>query len=134
LLEGFGYRPEAVRRWTTEKAETVLRNCQREERIVLARAARLAGEQGGETTRGQCSIPERINSAVFIEQQLDRGGADELTQAVAYTIYALTDGETRRLAGYIVRVLKGDPDGKSQQKPRDDAPPPDEQVNAPGGP
>jgi hypothetical protein len=134
LLEGFLYRSEHVRRWTREKAETVLRACQREERIVLARAAALAKEQGGETSRGSASIPERINSACFIEQQLGAGGADELTQAVAYTLYALTDGETRRLAGYIVRVLKGDPDGKPQQKPRDDAAPPDEQVNAPGGP
>ena len=72
-------------------------------------------------------MPERINSAVFIEQQLAAGGADELCQAVAYTVHALTDGETRRLAGYLVRVLKGAPDGKPQAVR-------DEQVQAPEGP
>lgn len=108
LLEGFHYRREAVRLWTREKAETVLRNCQREERIALNRAMALAKEQGGELPeRGQVSQVERLTAATFLEQSQGQG-IDELCQAVAYSVYVLSDDELKRLASYLIRVYRGE--------------------------
>lgn len=104
LLEGFSYRREAVRKWTKEKAETVLRSCQREQRIALRRAAATAGQIDGEK-RGQASALERQVAATYVQQVLDgRIEPDELLQALAYSLHVSTDDELKRLAGYLVRL------------------------------
>ena len=105
LLEGYSYRKEAVRLWTKEKAETVLRACQREERIALQRAAAVAREQDGTVSRGQPSVVERMTAAAYLEQAQGEG-VDELTQAVMHTVYVLSDDELRSLAKYLVRKYR----------------------------
>jgi hypothetical protein len=106
LLEGFNYSREAVRQWTPEKAETVLRNCKREERIALARAAQTAKEQDGAVARGQPSQVERLQAAAFVEQAL-KGGVDEVIQAVGYALHVCTDDEARDEAMRLVRLWRG---------------------------
>lgn len=104
-LEVFGYRAEAVRRWTPEKANTVLNSCKREEQIALRRADATAKAQGEEFPRGQPTQPERLEAAACIEQAAGRG-IEELHQCVAYTIYALSDSELKSLAGYLVQTFR----------------------------
>ena len=106
-LEGFGRLKEAVRRWTREKAAAVLADCKREQQIALRRAASVALAQSGDAARGQPSTIERVTAAVFLEQAMGEG-ADELVQAVAYTVWVLTDAELKRLAGYLVRVYRSE--------------------------
>lgn len=105
LLEGFNYAREAVRQWTKEKAETVLRACKREERIALARAAQTAREQDG-VPRGQPSVVERLEAAAFLEQALARG-VDEVVQAVGYSLHACTDAEAKWLCNELIRRFRG---------------------------
>lgn len=107
-LEAYGYRREAVRKWTAERAETVLRNCRQEERIALNRAKKVAEEQDAPTPRGQASHVERAEAATYVEQTLAKGcGVDDLLQALAYSLYVSTDDELKRLAGYLVKLWRG---------------------------
>jgi hypothetical protein len=106
LLEGFGYRAEAVRLWTAEKAFTTLQACRKEQKIALARAERTAVEQEDSVPRGQPSQVERLAAAACIEQATTEG-IDELHQCVCYSLYALRDDELKRLAGFVVRVMRG---------------------------
>lgn len=105
LLEGYSYRKEAVRKWTKEKAENVLRKCQQEERIALNRANAKAKEQDNATPRGQVSPLERAVAAVALEEAV-AGGSDETLIVMSAALYVLTDDETKRLAGYLIRMTK----------------------------
>lgn len=107
LLESYGYRAEAVRRWTPEKAATVLNACKKEEAIALRRAAAVAKRQDETAPRGQPSLVERMEAAASLEQALS-GGGDDLFQGIAYTVYVLRDDEARRLAGWLVRLYRGE--------------------------
>ncbi len=104
-LEGFGYKAEAVRKWTAVKANSVLHACRREEGIALSRAATKAATVDG-PGRSRPSRVERAVAAIAIEQAIALS-ADETAQAVAYTVYCLTDDETARLAGYLVKLFRG---------------------------
>jgi len=104
LLEAYSYRKEAVRRWTRERAEATLRACQREERIALRRAAAQAGEIDG--TRPPVPQLVRDITAAYVEQAM-REPADELVQALAHSLHALTDDEAREVAGELLGRLKG---------------------------
>lgn len=106
LLEGYGYKREAVRLWTPERAETTLRAEKREERIALARAAQTAREQDGAVARLQPSQVERLQAAEFLEQAL-KGGADEVIQAIGYSLHVSTDAEAKRLGAWLVRLWRG---------------------------
>lgn len=107
LLESFNYRAEAVRRWTAEKATTVLKACQQEERIALRRAeARAKTQEGPDAPRGQPSLVERLAAADAIAQAAGLG-LDELLQTVTATVYCLTDDELKRLAGYLAKLFRG---------------------------
>lgn len=106
-LEAFGYKAEAVRTWTREKANTALASCRREEAVALRRAEATAKQQGEEFPRGQPSIIERLEAAACVEQALG-GGIDELCQTLMYTLYVLSDGELKRLANYLVRLYRGE--------------------------
>lgn len=103
-LEGYGYAKEKVRKWTVEHANTVLNTCRKRDAIALRRAQQTAREQDQDAPRGQPSLVERQEAAAFIEQQ--RGPNDLLT-AVSMTAYCLTDDELGRLAGYFVRLFRG---------------------------
>lgn len=105
LLETYGYRSEAVRLWTPEKASTVLNACKREEAIALRRAAAVARQQDETAPRGQPSLVERQEAAAALEQAM--AGGDELYQAISYTTYVLRDDEARRLAGWLVKLYRG---------------------------
>lgn len=105
LLEPFGYRAEAVRLWTPEHAETVLRACQREQRIALARADRAARQAEGTAKRGQPGRVERLQAAEYLTQCLS-GDVDDLQQAVLYSGHAMTDAEVRELAGWLLAKFK----------------------------
>lgn len=113
LLEGFSYRKEAVRKWTREKAEQVLRRCQQEERIALNRSQAKAKEQDGLTPRGQVSALERAVAAVAMEEAVAEG-SDETLQVMSASLYVLTDDETKRLAGYLIRVFRSAPDATAR--------------------
>lgn len=108
LLEAFGYRREAVRKWTAEHAATVLNSCKKEEAIALRRAAQKAREQDGEAAQGGPSALERAAAADYIEQSLRGDTADDRLQCLRYSTHCLTDGEVRRLMGYVVRLYRGD--------------------------
>ena len=113
LLEGYSYRREAVRKWTREKAEQVLRRCQQEERIALNRSRAKAAEQDGATSRGQVSALERAVAAVAMEEAVAEG-SDETLQVMSASLYVLTDDETKRLAGYLIRVMRSAPDATAR--------------------
>ena len=103
LLEGFNYRREAVRKWTHERAETVLKKCQQEQRLALRRADNKAREQDGE--RGQPSEVERVTAARYVEQMIaQKEGAEELMMALMYSLWVCSDEEIHRLAGYLVKL------------------------------
>lgn len=104
-LEGYGYRAEAVRRWTAEKASTVLHACRKEERIALRRATGKAQQQDG-TGRGQPSTVERLAAATCIEDAAALG-IDELNQTLMYTVYCLTDDELKQVANWFVGMFRG---------------------------
>ena len=104
-LEAFGYRADAVRKWSAVKANTVLHARRKEEAIALRRAAAVAGDQDA-PRKGTPTGVERLEAAAALERAMGEG-PDELTQALGYTVYALTDDETRRLAGYVVKVFRG---------------------------
>lgn len=103
LLEPFNYRKEAVRKWTRERAEQVLRKCQQEERIALRRAAQTAKEQDG-LARGQPTPMERLEAANALEQAV---GIDETLIVMSAALYVMTDDETKRFAGYLIRMWRG---------------------------
>jgi hypothetical protein len=105
LLEGHNYRKEAVRKWTKEKAETVLRKCQQEERIALNRANAKAKEQDAGAPRGQVSPLERAVAAAALEEAV-ADNADETLIVMSAALYVLTDDETKRLAGYLIRMWR----------------------------
>lgn len=107
LLEGYNYRREAVRKWTAEHAATVLNSCKKEEAIALRRAAQKAREQDGEAAQGGPSLIERVAAADYIEQSLRDDTADDRLQCLRYSTHCLTDGEVRRLMGYVVRLYRG---------------------------
>jgi hypothetical protein len=117
LLEGFNYRREAVRKWTQERAETVLRSCQREQRIALARAEAKAGAIDAAGKRGQPSIVERLNAATYVEQMLRAGDADELLQAVMYSLYVCTDDELKQLAAHVATLWRTPSDNLGSSEP-----------------
>ena len=105
-LESFGYRAEAVRLWTREKASTTLYRCKKEEAIALRRAAAAAVAVDGTAQRGQVSELERRVAADSLSQALALG-SDEVLQSVAASVYCLTDAELKELAGYLVRLYRG---------------------------
>jgi hypothetical protein len=109
ILEGYNYRRAAVRKWPREKAVTVIHRCRAEERIAQNRALRVARDLDGVAPRGQPSVLERLSAAAYIEGVLsERCEVDELLQALAYSLYVSTDDELKRLAGYLIRLYRGE--------------------------
>lgn len=102
-LERFGYKPEKVQNWTTERATAVLEMVRKEQNLQKQRSAAKAGDP---TTpkRGQPTPMERLNAAAYLEQC--RNPAD-LNQALLYCGCYLTDDETKRVAGYFIRLFRG---------------------------
>ncbi|MCE9566552.1 MAG: hypothetical protein K8U57_31395 [Planctomycetes bacterium] len=107
LLEGYGYRAEAVRLWSPEQANTTLNSCKKEQAIALRRADDVARAQEESVPRGQPSWVERQEAAANIEQAQGEG-IDELHQRVCYSLYALRDDELKRLAGHLIRLMRGE--------------------------
>lgn len=105
-LERYGFKAESVRKWSPEKAETQLGHCRAEERIALRQAEDRARQQEEHVPRGQPTLMERQSAASCIEQAQDKG-IEELSQCMAYSLYALSDDETKRLAGYLIRLMRG---------------------------
>lgn len=105
-LELYGYRADVVRTWSAAKANTVLNSCKKEEAVALRRAEGKARAEDG-VPRGQPGLVERLAAALSLEESLG-DGPEELCQAVAYTVHCLTDGELKRLAGYLIRTYRGE--------------------------
>lgn len=106
-LEDFGYKREAVSEWSYEKAYTILQAKKMERRIALQRAATTAQEIDGTVVRGRCGRPERLTVAAYVDEA-GMHGTDELLVALMYSLYALSEDELKRLAGYMVRVYRGE--------------------------
>jgi hypothetical protein len=104
-LEAYGYKAAAVRKWTPEKALVALDARRKEEAIARRRALRRAGEEEEAIApRGQPIPVMRLQAAVELEREQ---GVDELVQGLAYTVHQLTDDEVRRLAGWLVKLFRG---------------------------
>lgn len=108
LVDAYGYRLEAVRLWSKARATTVLANCKREDRIVARRSAEAAAKLDDKGSRQQPSKLDRVVAANYLTETLETGTIEELTQAFMYSAWVLTDDETRRLVGYVVRLLRGE--------------------------
>lgn len=101
-LVAFGLAEDKVKDWSTAHAKTTLQ-ARRKEADVLARRQR---EQAREEKRaalpnpgrGQPTPMERAAAAEYLAECLAAGGPDRLSQALCYSLYVLTDDETRRLA------------------------------------
>jgi NAD(P)-dependent dehydrogenase (short-subunit alcohol dehydrogenase family) len=108
-LEAYGYKAAAVRKWTREKALVALDARRREEAIARRRALKRAEEEGRESeaapARGQPLGFIRLEAAKYLEQPMS---IDDLSQAVAYSVCHLTDAEVKRLAGYLIRLFRGE--------------------------
>jgi hypothetical protein len=104
-LVAYGYAEKAVRRWSPEKAMVALDARRKEEAIAKRRALRRAGEQEENIApRGQPIPVMRLQAAVELEREQS---VDELVQGLAYTVHQLTDDEVRRLAGWLVKLFRG---------------------------
>jgi hypothetical protein len=107
LLEGYGFKPDAVRQWTAVKANVVLADRRRQDAIVTRRADAVAREQeDSPAARGQPTGVERLEAAAAIEAAMKRG-IDELHSTVSMTVYAMTDDELKQYAGLLVMTLRG---------------------------
>ena len=108
LLEGFGYKPEAVRQWSAVKANTVLHTRRKEDAIAVRRAEAVAREQEQDATvaRGQPTQIERWEAAAALRRALPHG-VDELHMAVVHTVYALNDDELKSLAEKLIATFRG---------------------------
>ena len=107
-LEAFGYKADAVRNWTVERAETTLASCRLEQKIALRKADDVARTQEEHVARGQPTLMERQAAAECIEQAQSKG-IEELSQCMSYAIYALSDDETKHLAAYLIGLMRALP-------------------------
>jgi hypothetical protein len=104
-LEAYGYKAAAVRKWSREKALVALDARRKEESIARRRALRRAGEEEESIApRGQPIPVMRLQAAVELEREQS---VDELAQGLSYTVHQLTDDEVRRLAGWLVKLFRG---------------------------
>lgn len=105
-LEAYGYKADAVRKWSAEKANIVLAAVKKEEGIAQRRAAEKARAQGAEPSpapsRGFPVPMLRLQAAEYLRQPMT---VDDLEQGIAYSLHNLCDSEIKRLGGYLVRLF-----------------------------
>lgn len=104
-LEKFDLRPDVVRKWTPEKAAVALEMYRRDADRTVRRAEAVARGQEEVAPRGEPSCLERQIAAGCIEKAKGKG-VDELSQCIAYSIYTLTDDDTRRLADIVIGIMR----------------------------
>jgi hypothetical protein len=107
LLEGMGYDRDKTKKWTATRAWQTLSKCKRDDAVAVRRAATLARtqEDAPPPSRGQPSQLEREVAAAFLVESL-AGPIDDLVAGLLHVSHAFTDDEARRLAGYLIRMLR----------------------------
>lgn len=111
-LEGFGFKADAVRKWSKGKAEAKLHECKKQQAIDLAKSKSTAAaiEEEGvppDPIKGRAPTPICCDAADYIEEALAKGNALEIMFAVRAAVYCLADARTKKLADHLARVLRG---------------------------
>lgn len=128
-LEGFGYKADAVQRWTATRARLALAKAQKDRAITLKRAIEAAKKEGyvfedAPTPEDVIPYRLRVEAAEYIEECLDRY---DLSRAIDYSLSQMTADELRRLGGYLARLLRdgaeaGGTDGRGRGGVADERP------------
>lgn len=106
-LEAYGYKPDAVRKWSKARAVTVLRTTEREERIAHYRLAAAQGEQPADDDEvmGEPLDVERAAAAEWLEEALAQNKLT-LSVAVMYATGHMRSDEVKRLAQHMVTKFR----------------------------
>lgn len=121
-LVEWGYDAEVVCDWTYEKAAQKLTARRAEAKLAIARAKAKAATidynapppDDREFKRFPAAAEvvlapaERADAARAVEQALAEGSNEEVQFAVQGAVWCMDEDRVRSLAGYIVRVLKGE--------------------------
>src|SRR6185295_3190087 len=83
-LKLYGYRPEVVRKWTRERAASVLGRIRRDEKATRRRATSMAllADVSDGAERPGASLVERQCAADYLAQALE-AGAEDIYLAIA---------------------------------------------------
>lgn len=111
LVSGWLYREESAKKLTYEKAGLLLNKLQRQASVTIRRAAAVArnldGDKDTPPAASQRWLTESRDTYAAGVREMARAGGDELTNAVAWGLWALDEYELRFLAAEIVRMLEG---------------------------
>jgi hypothetical protein len=110
-LEAYGYKAEAVQKWSKARAVTVLRTTEREERIAQYRLAASQGEPPDDDFVGEPLDVERLAAAEWLEEAL-AGNRFALSIAVMYATGHMRTDEVKRLAQHMVSRFREPSSGR----------------------
>ena len=108
----FHYRAEVVRKWTYEKAGVKLNRLRKKAHRNAQHGAAVARDidraDGVEPPlRGVTNAISRDMAADTLVQALRSSDPHEISDALADAAHRLDDDEARRVAGYLVKLFKG---------------------------
>jgi hypothetical protein len=107
LVDTFGRKEAIVLGWSKAKAKTVLEGLQREKALLEFRTATRAGQdEAGLVKPRPVMDGVRRDAADYLEQAIARGPV-EVALALSWAVLDLQDDEQKRLAGWLVKLLRG---------------------------
>jgi hypothetical protein len=106
-VDTFGRKEAVVLGWSRAKATTTLEGLKREKGLIEYRAATRAGvDEAGLVKPRPVMDWVRRDAADYLEQAISRGSV-ETALALSWAVLDMQDDEQRRLAGWLVKLLRG---------------------------
>lgn len=111
LTEDFAFKEETVKRWTTEKAATVLTQCHKGRFKDLQHGSAKAHEQEplAEVPFNPREIRARLDAVVCLHQDLAAGNIEHVLFSTVHAIYTFTNLEIVTYARLVALELSLDP-------------------------